>query len=347
MTPAPRARLRLLHRWGQVLALVVLLVLAGRIVATAASGTYPPSIWGFQVANGLTIGSVYALVALGYTLVYGILLMINFAHGEILMLGAFGGYFALLGLERTGLLAANPLVAVLIALAVGMLTSTIAGVLLERVAYRPLRGGPRLVALISAIGASIFLQNAVLLAFGAEIKVYPRLAMFSGGWPVGEVFISRLGVIIFVASLVLMAGLYVFVHRSKTGRAMRAVAEDAEAAALMGVDVNRVIVATFAVGSLLAGAAGVMLGFYNAQINHFTGFLPGLKAFTAAVLGGIGNIPGAMLGGLVLGMVESLGPTALDVPSEYKDVIAFSVLVLVLIFRPQGLLGEVIAGKRA
>ncbi|HEY8475973.1 MAG TPA: branched-chain amino acid ABC transporter permease [Chloroflexota bacterium] len=304
-------------------------------------------MWGFQVVNGLVLGGVYALVALGYTLVYGILFMINFAHGEILMIGAYAGFFTMQALGRAGVVESHPLLAVLAALLVGMLSSAIAGIALERIAYRPLRNAPRLVPLITAIGASIFLQNAALLMFGPAIKVYPRLALLTGGWQIGQFFLSRLAVAIVVLSLLLMIALYLLIHYTNLGRAMRAVAEDKQTAALMGIDVDRTIVSTFMLGALLAGAAGVMLGFYNNQVNHVIGFMPGIKAFTAAVLGGIGNIPGAMLGGIFLGLAEAIGPTALNIPSEYKDVIAFSLLVLVLIFRPTGLLGEILSERRA
>jgi len=228
----------------------------------------------------------------------------------------------------------------------------ISGILLERLAYRPLRGAPRLVPLISAIGASFFLQQAARLLFGIRMKVYPTVRILSGAWTVNlggerDVRIQHMGVAIIVITIILMIGLYWLVQRTKLGKAMRAVAEDKEVAALMGIDVDRVIMATFAIAAALAGAAGVMWGLWYKQVVHTVGFIPGIKAFTAAVLGGIGNVPGAMLGGFFLGLVEAIAPTALDLSTQLKDVLAFGMLVIVLIFRPSGLLGEVLAEKKA
>ncbi|RME13705.1 MAG: branched-chain amino acid ABC transporter permease [Ardenticatenia bacterium] len=334
--------------WG--LGGISLLVILYRIfVVLTTQEELTATIWGFQLVNGLVLGGVYALIALGYTLVYGILFMINFAHGEVMMLGAYAGYFTLTFLNARGFMETNPILTLVITFIAGMLVSMLAGITLERVAYRPLRRAPRLVPLITAIGASIFLQNAALRIFGSKLRVYVKPSVIEGGFRLGEsgIFVPRTGVLIFVTSILLMIGLYLLVQYTKLGKAMRAVAEDKDTAALMGIDVDRVIVQTFMLGSLLAGAAGVMLGFHNSQVNAFIGFIPGIKAFTAAVLGGIGNIPGAMFGGFFLGLAESLGPTALGIPSQYKDVIAFSLLVLVLIFRPTGLLGEVLSEKRA
>ncbi|MGQ9850475.1 MAG: branched-chain amino acid ABC transporter permease [Aggregatilineaceae bacterium] len=243
------------------------------------------------------------------------------------------------------------IVALLFIVAVGMIVSMLVAITVERVAYRPLRGAPRLTPLISAIGASFFLQQAMLNVFGPSKRAYSRPKLIDGTIDVrlgdlGTIPVTKTGIIIVLFSLVLMIFLYLFVQRSKTGRAMRAVAEDKPTAALMGVDVDQVIVITFALGALLAGAAGVMMGFHNQSFNFRAGFIPGLKAFTAAVLGGIGNIPGAMFGGIFLGLVEAFGPTMLGIPAEYKDVIAFSLLVLVLIFRPTGIFGEVLAEKK-
>lgn len=334
--------------WG--LGGISLLVILYRIfVVLTTQEELTATIWGFQLVNGLVLGGVYALIALGYTLVYGILFMINFAHGEVMMLGAYAGYFTLTFLNARGFMETNPILTLVITFITGMLVSMLAGITLERVAYRPLRRAPRLVPLITAIGASIFLQNAALRIFGSKLRVYVKPSVIEGGFRLGEsgIFVPRTGVLIFMTSILLMIGLYLLVQYTKLGKAMRAVAEDKDTAALMGIDVDRVIVQTFMLGSLLAGAAGVMLGFHNSQVNAFIGFIPGIKAFTAAVLGGIGNIPGAMFGGFFLGLAESLGPTALGIPSQYKDVIAFSLLVLVLIFRPTGLLGEVLSEKRA
>jgi branched-chain amino acid transport system permease protein len=413
--------------------MVLLLLVAYRVssVVEAHPEKYPITLWGLQVVNGLVLGGVYALVALGYTLVYGILFMINFAHGEVLVMGTFGGWFALTyvlklgdgafgvgaasvagvllplffaalflpletliarrghpGVERAevdptwlftlitipirllvgalvgyGLLQAlggfTPnvyevvitVVALVFIVAVGMVSSMLTAITVERIAYRPLRNAPRLTPLISAIGASFFLQQAMLNVFGPTQHSYVRPKLIAGTIPVkvgdlGVIPVTKTGIIIVIVSVTLMVLLYLFVQRSKTGRAMRAVAEDKPTAALMGVNVDHVIVVTFALGALLAGAAGVMMGFHNQSFNFRAGFIPGLKAFTAAVLGGIGNIPGAMFGGVFLGLVEALGPTMLGINAEYKDVIAFSLLVLVLIFRPTGIFGEVLAEKK-
>ncbi len=334
----------------RMLGMLLIAAVIVRAISVSATENYPLSFWASQVANGLVLGGVYALVALGDTVVYGILLMINFAHGEVMMIGGVAGFFGLQIASALGLLSGSPLevvVGLLLVLAFGMGIAALTGVTLERVAYRPLRNAPRLVPLISAIGASLFLQYSVLLIFGVRPMVYQRPSLIADGMRIGAVFIPYTGLIIFLTSLMLMGALFVIVQRTRLGRAMRAVAADKDAAALMGVDVNQIIAFTFLLGSALAGAAGVMLGFHNAVIKFNSGFIPGLKAFTAAVLGGIGNIPGAMVGALVLGLAESLGPSALGIPAEYRDIIAFSVLVLVLIFRPAGLLGEAVVEKRA
>jgi branched-chain amino acid transport system permease protein len=295
-----------------------------------------------QVINGLTIGGIYALIALGYTLVYGILFMINFAHGEIFMFGSFGGFAALTYFVNSGFADSHPGLSIIIAFLVAMAISSVLGALLERIAYRPLRNAPRLAPLISAIGASIFLQNVMMLIIKARMQVYPDVIQ-EQYIEIGWVNISHFQILIIMGSVLLMVLLYLFIQKTKTGKAMRAVAENREAASLMGIDVNRIILTTFIIGSALAAAAGVMVGIYYTQINHMMGFIPGIKAFTAAVLGGIGNVPGAMLGGFFLGMAEAFG--VLIMPAEYKDVIAFGLLVLVLIFRPSGILGEVISER--
>lgn len=295
-----------------------------------------------QIVNGLTIGGIYALIALGYTLVYGILFMINFAHGEIYMFGSFGGFAILTYFVNSGFAGRHPALSIAIAFIVGMIVSSILGAILERVAYRPLRDAPRLSPLISAIGASIFLQNVMMLVIKARMQIYPDI-IEERFIDVGPTSISYFQIFIILASLLLMGGLYFFIQRTKTGKAMRAVAESKEAAALMGINVDRIIMVTFIIGSALAGAAGVMVGIYYTQINHMMGFIPGIKAFTAAVVGGIGNVVGAMFGGYFLGLAEALG--VLVMPSEYKDVIAFSLLVLVLIFKPRGIFGEVVSDR--
>jgi branched-chain amino acid transport system permease protein len=295
-----------------------------------------------QLINGLTIGGVYALIALGYTLVYGILFMINFAHGEIFMFGSFGGFVAMTYLVNTGFAQRHLVITVIATFMLAMIISSVLGALLERIAYRPLRKAPRLAPLISAIGASIFLQNVMMLMIKARMQVYPDVIP-EKFIEIGTVSISTFQIFIITCSVLLMVGLYLFIQKSKIGKAMRAVAEDKDTAALMGIDVNRIILITFVIGSALAAAAGVMVGVYYTQINHMMGFIPGIKAFTAAVLGGIGNVVGAMLGGYFLGVAEALG--VLIMPSEYKDVIAFGLLVLVLIFRPRGILGEVVSER--
>jgi branched-chain amino acid transport system permease protein len=295
-----------------------------------------------QIINGLTIGAIYALIALGYTLVYGILLMINFAHGEIFMVGAFGGWFVLSRLFQTGFAGNHAALSIIMAFIGGMAASAALGILVERVAYRPLRKAPRLSPLICAIGVSIFLQNVVMVFAKAKTEFYPNVFP-EGTLDVSSISISYFQIFIISGSVLMMAALYVFVKKSKTGKAMRAVAEDKDTAALMGVNVNRIIAVTFAVGSAAAAVAGVMVGMYYGQINHMMGFVPGIKAFTAAVLGGIGNMPGAMVGGYVLGVAETLA--VLVLPAQYKDVVAFSLLVLILIFRPRGIMGEVVAQR--
>ena len=298
-----------------------------------------------QLVFGLALGTVYGLIALGYTMVYGILFMINFAHGEIFMVGAYVGWWALtllLQAQPGGLHAAWALPLMLLP---AMLFTGVLGMGLERFAYRPLylRGATRLGPLISAVGASFFLQNLVMLTQGARMKVYMTGVLFPRGWRI-QVFgasISALVIVMIVVAGLMMWGLHLLVQRTTLGRSIRAVAEDREMAAIMGVNVRRVIAATFFLGSALGGAGGVLVGLYYTQIDFFMGYSAGLKAFTAAVLGGIGNIRGAMLGGLILGLVESLAVTFMN--PAYKDVVAFVILILVLVFRPTGLLGETVA----
>lgn len=337
-----------LLKWG--MGILLLALIGWRVITVGIAEGYPASFWISQALNGLVLGGVYALVALGYTLVYGILFMINFAHGEVMMLGGITGYFTLQVFAAIGWMegpAYLVVLALLLILAAGMMVSVLTAVALERLAYRPLRKAPRLVPLISAIGASFFLQYSVLLIFGVSPHTYRKPALLEGGFRLGDVFVSYTGLIIFVTSVIFMVALYQIIQRTKLGRAMRAVAEDKDISSLMGVDVDRVIVYTFMLGAALAGAAGVMLGFHNTVVKFNSGFIPGIKAFTAAVLGGIGNIPGAMFGALILGLIESIGPSALGIPTEYKDIIAFTVLVLILIFRPTGLFGEILSGKKA
>ncbi|MBA4375870.1 MAG: branched-chain amino acid ABC transporter permease [Anaerolinea sp.] len=321
---------------------------------------YGADTWTRLLITGLIIGGVYALIAIGYTLVYGILFMINFAHGEVMMLGAYAGFFVFEALKSIKVSSepplnfsnANPVISIIIAFAVGMTVSALSGFLLEKIAYRPLRKAPRLVPLISAIGASIFLQNAAQLLFSPQLRdvTNPEILRRGIGWKIlingSNVIIPYTGVFTFALSILLLIGLYIIVRKTKLGRAMRAVALDKKTAALMGIDVDKTISQTFLISGALAGAAGVMWGIHNGLVYYFVGFIPGIKAFTAAVLGGIGNLPGAMLGGLFLGLIESMGPAALGINFQLKDVLAFAILILVLTFRPSGLLGEVLSEEK-
>jgi branched-chain amino acid transport system permease protein len=290
-----------------------------------------------QLVNGLTLGSVYALIALGYTMVYGIIELINFAHGEIYMLGAYMGIITFTLLTVLHLTSPDSGLTLLLMMIVAILFCGAYGVTIERLAYRPLRTAPRMSPLISALGVSIFLQNFVMLAQGPKDKGFPEL-FIQGGIDLPGGRISAIQIFIIATSVLMMFALHLLVRRTKIGKAMRATAQDKQMASLVGIDVNQVISVTFLIGSALAAVAGVMVGMYYGLINFYIGYMAGIKAFTAAVLGGIGSIPGAMIGGVLLGLIESLG--AGYISSEYKDVFAFAILVLVLIFRPNGLLGE-------
>jgi branched-chain amino acid transport system permease protein len=294
-----------------------------------------------QLINGLTVGALYALIALGYTMVYGVLEMINFAHGDVFMVGSFLGLVVLALLGPAG--PAGGLAIVLVAVFVGAMVGCGAlGVAIERVAYRPVRSASRLGPLISALGVSLFIQNAVMLLVGARPKPFPQLIP-KQLYHVGGAVFTNVQLLLLATALLLMVGLDQFVRRTRWGKAMRAVAQDAEAAGFMGVEVNRVIALTFLIGSVLAAGAGVMVGLYYGIIDFFMGYVAGLKAFTAAVLGGIGNLRGAMVGGLLLGVVESFG--AGFVGAHWRDVIAFAVLIAVLVLRPAGLLGQQLPQK--
>jgi branched-chain amino acid transport system permease protein len=306
------------------------------------------------VMDGLVLGFMYALIALGYTMVYGVLEFINFAHSEIFIVGAFVGVEILLALKGAGVLEGLPWpVVLLLILVAGMVVSGTLAVVVERVAYRPLRNAPRLIPLISAIGVSFFLQDAIRLFESlwnnAFNLVYPTLDALNHRFEITETIdVPVKSLVVIVAALLMLWALHTIVTRTRVGKAIRAVAEDQAAASLMGIDVNRMISLTFMIGGAMGGAAGVLFGVQYGLINPYTGFIPGLKAFTAAVLGGIGNIPGAMLGGLVLGLLEAFAASYLSLltggafGAEYKDIFAFSVLILILIFRPKGLLGEVV-----
>ena len=292
-----------------------------------------------QLINGVTLGAIYGLIAIGYTMVYGIIGMINFAHGEIFMIGAFISFIAFLLLGALGITFV-PL-ALLLVLVIAMVFTSVYGWTVERLAYRPLRGSFRLAPLISAIGMSIFLQNYVQYLQGARVK--PLQPVVTGGFRVFEangfaVSLSYLQIVIIVVTIVLMTGFTLLITRTALGRAQRACEQDRVMTALLGINVDRTISATFVMGAALAAVAGLMFLLYYGVIDFYLGFLAGIKAFTAAVLGGIGSLPGAMLGGLLIGLIETFWSAYFSI--EYKDVAAFAILVLVLIFRPTGLLGR-------
>ena len=337
--------------WG--LRIGVVIVVVGGTIGTLIKGRYGAAQWFDFLVFGLTLGSVYALVALGYTMVYGVLRLINFAHGDIMMTGAFSGYFVASHFAETGFLDRSPALAMVGILAVAVTTSTVIALLTERLAYRPFRHVRGLAPLICAIGVSFFLEQTFRGAFGSGIRAYPdpkwqnqAISVFGFGVPLVEALVVTV-------ALVSMVILYVIVQRTRMGTAMRAVSEDADAAAMMGIDVDKVVVFTFALGGAMAGIAGVCYAFVFKQVYFFMGFTPGIKAFGAAVLGGIGSVPGAMLGGFFLGIVESIGPAlfldgiGIRAPYQLRDLIAFTLLIMVLIFRPYGIMGERMAKRRA
>lgn len=335
----------------QIVAIIIIII---GVYNTVTTGKYTSAQWGTLVFAGLAQGSIYALIALGYTLVYGILLMINFAHGEVYMAGAFSTVFLANYQASTGFLDAHPFISILSWMALSTAVSISIAVLLERIAYRPLRGAPRLVPLITAIGASFALQYTFRGLYGAEFRSYPTVDVLRGLVDILGFKVPLVQIVVIIAAVFLMIGLFLFTERTKMGKAMRSVSEDKDVARLMGIDVDKIIVTTFAIGGGLAGAAGVFNGLFRPQgVFFFMGFFPGLKAFTAAVLGGIGNIPGAMIGGLLLGLMESIFPNlileGLGIPAanQLRDAFAFTMLVLILIFRPQGIFGERLAEKKA
>lgn len=308
-----------------------------------------PSVeqWRDLFISSISTGAMYGLVALGYSMVYGVLGFINFAHGEVFMSGILVAWVAATLLFQNGMWDGNPFLSLTIILVVAMFTSTLIAVLTEKVAYRPLRGAPRLIPLITSIGVSFFLQYAFAGLFGVGLQTYPPPpGILSQDINIFGVPVEGTKALVILVSILAMIALWYFVSRTKTGRAMRAVAEDKEIAGLMGINVDRTIVTTFAVGGAMAGVGGLLWALLFRNVSFFTGFLPGIKAFTAAVLGGIGNLPGAMLGGVLLGLFEGMGPLlvldGLGIPavSQLKDAVAFSALILVLIFKPDGLLGE-------
>ncbi|MEW6052213.1 MAG: branched-chain amino acid ABC transporter permease [Nitrospirota bacterium] len=290
-----------------------------------------------QLVNGLTLGSVYALIALGYSMVYGILELINFAHGEIYMLGAYLGIIFFAFFTAAGLTAYNLPLALMLTFMLSVLFCAAYGFTIEKIAYKPLRKAPRLSPLISAIGMSIFLQNYVMLTQGATDKVFPHL-FGAAGLEFLSVRMTYLQITIIVVSIVLMIALRVFIRKTRMGKAMRAVAQDKVMASLVGINIDTVISLTFVIGSGLAAVAGLMVAMYYGLVNYSIGYIAGIKAFTAAVLGGIGSIRGAMFGGILLGLVESFGSSYLS--SEYKDAYAFILLIIVLLVKPGGLFGK-------
>jgi len=334
-------------------AVIIILVIYGTI-ATLIDNPYTRDQWLDFIIFGIAQGSMYALIAIGYTLVYGVLFMINFAHGEFFMSGIMTAtVFIATPMAASGFLSRQPVLALIIIGIVAMIVSMGISVLTERVAYRPLRKAPRLVPLITAIGASFFWQYYYRGLFGSQVVPFPVPDILKGSVYIFGIDILRTHMLVIIVTIIMLIGLNTFIMRTKTGKSIRAVAEDKDSAALMGIDVDRTITITFATGAAMAGVAGLLYALVFTQTHFFMGFFPGLKAFTAAVLGGIGSIPGAALGGLLLGIIESVGPNlflagmGIPAPHQLKDVIAFTMLILVLIFRPQGILGERLAEKKA
>jgi branched-chain amino acid transport system permease protein len=340
-----------------ILIWIIGLVIAGAVIwgtiSTLREGQYTASGWVDLTIRGLALGGVYALIAMGYTMVYGILKMINFAHSEVFMSGPYVAVFVALGLAQVGFLDTHPWLGLALITIVAALVSMGVALLLERVCYRPLRNAPRLVPLITAIGASFFLQYTFRGLFGSGTYGYPSIKALQGSWLIGGTQLLKTQALVIGGAVVMMIALYGIVQWTKIGKAMRAVSEDKEAAELMGIDVNRIIVFTFGLGGAAAGIGGILYTLLFPVVDFYMGFIPSIKAFTAAVLGGIGNVPGAFLGSIILGLLESVGPnlflTGLGIPSpsQLKDAIAFVVLVLILIFRPTGILGERISKEKA
>lgn len=350
-------------RWRQTVTLTDIVVWAIGIaigiaivygtIRTWIAAEYSTEQWISLTISGLKVGGIYALIALGYTLVYGILRMINFAHSEVFMSGPFTAVFLAQYLDNIGFYNAHPIISLILITLLSAAISITVALLLERVAYRRLRFAPRLVPLITAIGASFFLQYTFRGFYGNDIETYPNLDILKGTWTIGGIDIPKTDLVVIVAGFLMMLLLYGVVQRTKMGKAMRSVSEDKDVAALMGIDVDRVIVFTFGLGGASAGVAGILYALMYSNVHFYMGFIPGLKAFTAAVLGGIGNVVGAWLGGTLLGLIESLGPnlflSGLGIPAanQLKDGIAFAILVFILIFRPTGLLGERLSKTKA
>ena len=335
------------------LRIAVVVVVVGGTIGTLVKGRYAAAQWFDLMMFGLTIGSVYALIALGYTMVYGVLRLINFAHGDLMMTGAFAGYFVADAFDRSGFLNSNPFTAMALILLVAIATSMTLAMVMERIAYRPFRHVRGLAPLICAIGVSFFLEQTFRGLFGPSIRSYPDPKWQDTAINVFGFRVPSIDLVVIVLAIVAMAILYMIIQKTKMGTAMRAVSEDVDTAAMMGINVNKVVVFTFALGGAMAGIAGVSYAFVFKQVYFYMGFTPGIKAFGAAVLGGIGSVPGAMLGGFFLGMVESVGPAlfldgiGIRAPYQLRDLIAFTLLIMVLIFRPHGILGERMAKKRA
>jgi branched-chain amino acid transport system permease protein len=333
---------------------VILLLVAWGTIAALLDNPYSSRQWADFFVFGVAQGSMYALIAIGYTLVYGVLFMINFAHGEFFMSGVMTSTIFVAGpLAASGFLDRQPVLGLIIVTAVSMIVSVLVAVVTERIAYKPLRKAPRLVPLITAIGASFFWQYFFRGLYGSEVKPFPLIQSLSGTIGIFGIQVLKVHLVVIGVTIVMLIGLNFFIMQTRTGKAIRAVAENKDVAALMGIDVDRTVTITFATGAAMAGVAGVLFALVFRQVHYFMGFIPGIKAFTAAVLGGIGSIPGAALGGLVLGLFESIGPSlfleGLGIPAAHqlKDVIAFTMLVFILIFRPQGILGERLAEEKA
>ncbi|AEA33031.1 branched-chain amino acid ABC transporter permease [Hippea maritima] len=292
-----------------------------------------------QLVNGLTIGSIYALVALGYTMVYGVLKLINFAHGDLVALSAYIGLVIMMQLAG----ALSPVLLIITTFIATMIIIATAGVILERTAYRPLRKAPRLSAVVSALGASLVIENGIMLIWGPMPRIFPASAVPNANYNIGNVYISLMQVLVLIISFVLMVALYFFVNRTKLGTAMRACAIDQDAARLMGIDVNRVIVTTFVIGSALGAVGGLFIGMYYRGIHFNMGWIYGLNAFVAAIIGGIGNIPGAMLGGILLGIFNAFISGYLS--SSWALALTYVLLIVIMIIRPTGILGERVAEK--
>jgi len=337
-----------------ILRAIILVLVAWGTIATVLDNPYTTRQWTDFLIFGIAQGSMYALIAIGYTLVYGVLLMINFAHGEFFMSGIVTATMLVaIPMGDSGFLDRQPVIGLLVIMVLAMAVSVAVALLTERVAYRPLRKAPRLIPLITAIGASFFWQYFFRGLFGSNVIAFPQIQALKGSIPFLGTELLKTHLVVIVATIVILVGLNFFIMRTKTGKAIRAVSEDKDAAALMGIDIDRTISITFATGAAMAGVAGVLFALVFRQVHFFMGFVPGIKAFTAAVLGGIGSVPGAAIGGLFLGIFESVGPSlfleglGIPAPHQLKDVIAFTMLVFVLIFRPQGILGERLSEKKA